>query len=333
MFRGKVYFSGDDGGGPALWASDGTAAGTEKIASFDVPGLFSLGPFRFAVLGDRLVFFADTPASGIEPWATDGTAVGTVQLAEVGAGPISLINVSKVHVAGSLGYFATRIENGEANLWRTDGTPGGTFPLTHFPGTEPFGRFSELSIGTVGSKVTFAANDGVHGFEPWSTNGTLAGTRLVKDVCPGSCSGVKGAFVAQAARLYFVGTANRAGGNVEPWVSNLTAAGTNRLRDLCPGVCSSRPVGFIAAGPFVYFTAIDAPDHRELWRTNGRTLGTVRLTHVVAPGAFFGMGFEALAFGNTLLFAAYEPVHGEELWTSNGLRGGTHLVVDLRGDP
>src|SRR5262245_17344832 len=35
----------------------------------------------------------------------------------------------------------------------------------------------------------FAADDGFLGYELWATNGSLRGTRLVADICPGRCSG------------------------------------------------------------------------------------------------------------------------------------------------
>ena len=38
----------------------------------------------------------------------------------------------------------------------------------------------------VGDTLFFAANDGVHGTELWKSDGTEAGTVLVKDINPGS---------------------------------------------------------------------------------------------------------------------------------------------------
>jgi ELWxxDGT repeat protein len=333
VFQGKAYFSADDGSGPALWTSDGTAAGTARIFSFGAPGEEgAFGPFTFTPLAGRLLFFAQTPASGIEPWATDGTAAGTVQLAEIGAGAHSITNLSDVHSTGSLVYFAAASDDPEGvELWRSDGTSGGTFPITDFPGAEPFGQFSQLSIATVGQSVAFAADDGVHGFEPWGSDGTVAGTRLIKDVCPGSCDGSRGGFVGQGSTLYFVATSQSLSGlDLEPWVSNLTAAGTRRLKDLCVGLCSSGPDGFVSAGGFVYLTAADRNLARHLWRTNGTTSGTVRVADGTPepPGAP-QQSLVAVAFGNTLLFSWSDPQHGWEPWRSDGSRAGTRRIADL----
>src|SRR5688500_6183028 len=34
----------------------------------------------------------------------------------------------------------------------------------------------------------FMSSDVIHGTELWRTDGTAAGTRIVKDICPGSCT-------------------------------------------------------------------------------------------------------------------------------------------------
>jgi ELWxxDGT repeat protein len=70
----------------------------------------------------------------------------------------------------------------------TDGTAAGTFVLQTFSDTSgattPYG-FSAIGNG----QAVFQANDGVHGMELWITDGTVAGTTLLKDTNPGSANG------------------------------------------------------------------------------------------------------------------------------------------------
>src|SRR5713226_3610410 len=43
-----------------------------------------------------------------------------------------------------------------------------------------------VELVEVGGSAYFYANDGVHGYELWKSNGTAAGTTLVKDIRPGN---------------------------------------------------------------------------------------------------------------------------------------------------
>jgi ELWxxDGT repeat protein len=83
--------------------------------------------------------------------------------------------------------------------------------------------------------VYFRAVDGINatgGFrspgEPWRTDGTKAGTRLVSDVTPGP-SGEVSYPTAVGKRLFFIATGNKL------WTSDGTAEGTVMLTDAVPG--------------------------------------------------------------------------------------------------
>lgn len=96
---------------------------------------------------------------------------------------------------------------------------------------------------------------------------------------------------------------------------------------------SSSPSDFVALRGAVYFTASSqAFDGRELWRTDGTIAGT-RLVRDVFAGA--GAAFapqrtgSLTAVGPLLLFAAYEPDGGLELWRSDGSEQGTRRVQDI----
>ena len=44
-------------------------------------------------------------------------------------------------------------------------------------------------LAALGNVVFFAADDaGAYGLELWRTDGTFAGTSMVRDICPGSCA-------------------------------------------------------------------------------------------------------------------------------------------------
>src|ERR1700712_6066090 len=51
----------------------------------------------------------------------------------------------------------------------------------------------------------FRANDGVHGFELWRTDGTTAGTQMVIDLNPGQPNGFPDGLAAVNGALYFNG--------------------------------------------------------------------------------------------------------------------------------
>jgi ELWxxDGT repeat protein len=311
-----------------LWRTDGTAAGT----AVQVTGAGSeASPYPFTSTGAR-VLFAAFGDSSIQVWATDGSAGGTARLVDLAAAPewsLGLLGATTGRV-----YFYTDEAAAGVRLWTTDGTADGTRALARFPaGATSLDRPFALRFLADGTVLFFAA-DGAHGVEPWRSDGTVAGTRLVKDVCPGACSSYHGylSVPTLAGGRLFVHLATPQHG-AELWVTDGTAAGTREVLDMCPGACSSGLSSFAALGGALLFKGQPTEtgaDEIDLWRSDGTSGGTFRLTQGHRVGEFGGFQ-SGLVVGDTLVFASGDGVRGTELWASDGTIAGTRLAGDLAG--
>jgi ELWxxDGT repeat protein len=167
--------------GSELWRSDGTEAGTALVKDIRVGS--ADGALSYPTLVDGTLFFvASTDGSGSQLWMSgshlwksDGTAAGTIQVSDFVISPEHLTNVN-----GTL-FFVGRDE-ACAELWKSDGTAAGTVRVKDiYPGP---GCSMTLSTGAalvnMNGTLYFPANDGAHGTELWKSDGTEAGTVLVR---------------------------------------------------------------------------------------------------------------------------------------------------------
>ncbi len=292
----RALFVGKEQGAPtaSLWATDGTVAGTIKIADLPVEraGIFPAGSLALISMGDVLwrtdgtpagtreiflpeefrsftggdvaqlgsaLFFRGYSSNGQKLWRNDGTPGGTRPFADaVLGGPGSFI----AH-AGALYILAHTEASGlnESGLFRSDGTDAGTVLLATVPdSTTGLPEFAQLT--PVGNLVFFFLEDG-RGRELWRSDGTPAGTFLVRDIVPGKGSSWPDHLTALQGRLYF--TASSIGSGTELWESDGTKEGTRVVQDIQPGALSSDPEELTAGGGRLFFTADDGVHGRELW--------------------------------------------------------------------
>ena len=108
------------------------------------------------------------------------------------------------------------------------------------------------------------------------TDGTAAGTVLLKDIAPASSSSGPANITAIGnGKAVFVAGDDTHGR--ELWVTDGTAAGTYQVRDINPGGPSSNswPQSITAIGNGrALFSATDGTHGYELWVTNGTAAGT-----------------------------------------------------------
>jgi len=327
-----VFLASSPAGGYELWRSDGTARGTVPLFEIE-PGAASPSIGSFTVLGKRLLFPAWDRKRGSELWATDGTPGGTRPLTNLPArGRLIGEGTPRFSLGARTVFLADDGVHG-AEPWVTDGTPAGTRMLADVcPGAcSSVGGDLSLDTATVrlGSRLFLPLTD-ARGHELWSTDGTAACTRLVKDICPGACGSQPQVFGAVQGRVFFIAADGQSG--VELWATDGTAGGTVRLTDFAddhPFSFSGSDYIESAALPTAFLFAADDSQHgHELWRSDATAAGTglvVDLAHRDLGGSFPC----ALAAANgRLWFAANDGEHGYQLWTSDGTSAGTRSVYE-----
>jgi ELWxxDGT repeat protein len=169
----------------------------------------------------------------------------------------------------------------------------------------------------VGGTLFFDADDGAHGYELWKSDGTEAGTAMVKDIRSGSESSSPFHLCPLPdGTLYFVADDGTHG--QELWKTDGTEAGTTMLKDINPGPDGSRLGPLVDVGGTLFFSA----DY-SLWKSDGTEAGTVLVDSLPwVPWALTDVE-------GTLYFSAIDDPHGRELWKSDGTEVGTVMVKDI----
>jgi ELWxxDGT repeat protein len=166
-------------------------------------------------------------------------------------------------------------------------------------------------------------NDGTHGDEIWISDGTVAGTFMLKDINPGSASSNASEFALLNGELYFVADDGTHGQQL--WQSDGTTAGTLMVTDVNEG--NFHPVEMTAAGNKVYFFANDGIHGQELWASDGTTAAMVA---DISPGAGSTFLTSFAASNGKFFFDAFAQGMGDELFISDGTQSGTHVVDDIQ---
>lgn len=337
--NGRLFFVTLVDGNPsgAIWTSDGTSAGTIAI-----PDAFGASLLAF---GDGIVFLRDN-GTGLRLWKSDGTAEGTQMISDLKISALGAFDNS-LFLAGDDGVYGSE-------LWRSDGTSAGS-SLVKDINPDAVGSSDPENLTDVDGMLYFTAHNvySNHHKELWKSDGTIAGTQLVKEFPPLSeCCGVYlHSLPSGGGSLYFL-TSNdgqlwksdgtEAGtlplgvtgfgspadladidGTLfldlgELWKSDGTADGTVLVKDITPG--SQRTLdlgGFFDLNGTLLFTA-----KSKLWKSDGTTEGTVQLADVTPVG---GM---TIANG-VAYFAGSDATHNLELWRTDGTLQGTSLVKDV----
>ena len=186
------------------------------------------------------------------------------------------------------------------------------------------------SIGNIieiNGTAFFRAEDGIHGEELWKSDGTEAGTTMVKDILPGSQDSFPRLLTDVNGTLFFVAD-DGLGHGMELWMSDGTEAGTVMVKDILPDWPSSDPTELTNVNGTLFFSDWDGVNGEELWKSDGTEAGTVMVKDIIT-GSDSSWPTSLTDFNGTLFFAADDGTNGRELWKSDGTEAGTAMVADI----
>ncbi|HVR97493.1 MAG TPA: hypothetical protein VMW27_12820 [Thermoanaerobaculia bacterium] len=323
-----------------IWRTDGTAQGTEIVATLPrrsfieswtlwngkllfcayqgggsmigitdgtAPGTWEfLSHSSFlcpvAALGSRFVFHLNEGGQ-TQLFVSDGSPAGTRRIATLGRSgwlPVQL---------GETVYFELASQ-GSSQLWQTDGTPEGTLQTLPLTGVDELQALGDSLYMTARLSEDSGGDRGLFRFRP--------GTRPVLLKVLERRSWLASRLVPAGDRVVFSVQDDR-----EPdfafqiWATDGTPEGTQRIQTLqrLPGNPFPYPETLVSDGRRVFFAASDGVHAREIWESDGTPEGTRRVTDL-APGGYAAIpAFASLLPANGyLFFAADDGKVGVEPW-------------------
>ena len=195
------------GAGTELWQSDGDAS--TQMTDDIQPGTGSSNPTDLTNIEDQSLFFAaDDGVNGNELWTSVAGSNTATIVADINPGSAGSNPAAITDDFGTVLFIADDGTHG-AQLWSSTGSDAEMVALIN-PNGDAFQRLpgNQFAGPTVFSNglLIFSANDGVHGFEPWISNGTSSGTFMAQDINPGSASSFPLQFTDVFGTVFF--TAN-----------------------------------------------------------------------------------------------------------------------------
>ncbi|WP_421799255.1 ELWxxDGT repeat protein [Haliscomenobacter sp.] len=313
--------------GKGCWRTDGTEEGTIRLHDLAAwPNYADYGvAINDMVSFQNAAYFVDLHEfSGLELWKTDGTIKGTgiftkIKNKSAGSFPGNLLALNDQFL------FSARTHPDGFELWKSDGTANGTQLVKDInPGAEDA---NPQFFTRCKDHVYFSVQDSLVFQHIWKSDGTAKGTVELKDYLGRKLSSFNTMAVVNDKLLI---NATHVEKNELLWVSDGTAEGTKVLKEPYPANSRLHNYPGSIQDTVFYFTATDASEQPQLWKTDGTPLGTHSVT---SNKPIKSVGRVLAKINNNVFFTAVSQSFGEELWVSNGTSFGTRLLKDINPGP
>jgi len=318
----KLFFMANTGDGNVLHQMNTDLTITAIGAFADDTGYLS----EMVSFGDGrvLISFMDNTTWGTEAWVTDGSTHTLLPIANGGGS-----HVANLYASNGLVYFSADDGSTGSEPYRTDGTVEGTFLIADVNSGD--GSYPR-SFAWGGDHIYFIADDGVHGEEVWKTTGELGSASMVADLAAGVSSSYITQLTGGTGGVAFA-TDDAAASAILPCFSDGSAEGTNTLLLHGPSTRSSDILAFTQVNGVTVFIADDGVHGRELWATDGTTIGTALVEDIFQgeePGV---LDTDGRVFNGVYYFRGQPENEGSELCRSDGTTDGTDVMTVIAPGP
>ena len=255
-------------------------------------------PKSFTPMGNRVYFSAADFVYGEELWSSDGTEQGTFRVKDIhqgiGSSSPDQLTVITNNGVSMLFFVAFDAVNGY-ELWKSNGTAQGTLRLSNIGPGAVTGNIGNLT--NVSGRLYFTGNPGLGtGDRIYRVKTDLSGVETVGGNTPYADH-----LEANGSVLYFT----QAPAIIGPQLCKMQAGVVTVLKnfDLFLGE-NTGPSHLKVVGGTLYFVGYSAAHGRELWKSNGTSATTTRISNIRPGTEGAGIG-NLVSFGGQLYFTAF----------------------------
>lgn len=174
------------------------------------------------------------------------------------------------------------------------------------------------------------------GQELMISDGTAAGTQLLKDIYPGAEASYPREFIKGENLLYFSAVDGLTDNEKLLWRTDGTANGTFKIKCIDAAYYADAEYTFLKdltpVGESLYYLVryrVNFTEYFDLWVTDGTVNGATLVKTKIKPnntGKF-------AAINGTVYFTAKDDVYGTEIWKTDGTPAGTSIIGELLPGP
>jgi len=250
LFGGKLFFNARTASaGLELWATDGTAAGTQQFSNFTDATLPDFRVYTMTSTASKVLLSAQNRTANVELWSCTAAPGSLALLKEINPSASTGSDPQAFTTIGNNTFFSANDGTNGHELWVTDGTAAGTRMVKDLRsgvnvGSQPHG------LVVFKGQLYFFATNGAGSVGLYRSDGTAAGTVLCHAI---SATVYVSGVTVTTGRLYYL-----ANGTVTTlWRTDGTTA--NHVK-VAPNMRTSatrpyREDALVAQGNTLYFMA------------------------------------------------------------------------------